>query len=118
MTARSCRGLYLDGAKNYKHRVPAKVPAGRFWAVTIYDPATRSLLENEGPNTVTSLRSPEVNSDGSIDVYFGPKMPEGKENNWGATVPGKGWFVAFRFYGPLEGYIEKSWVLNDIELVK
>jgi len=22
--------------------------------------------------------------------------------------------VAFRFYGPLEGYIEKTWVLNDL----
>jgi hypothetical protein len=25
--------------------------------------------------------------------------------------------VAFRFYGPLEGYIEKTWVLNDFELI-
>jgi hypothetical protein len=111
-------GVYLDGAKNYRLNVPANVPAGRFWAVTIYDPATRSLLGNEGPNTVTSLRNPEVNSNGSVDVYFGPKAPKGKENNWGATVPGKGWFVVFRFYGPLEGYIEKTWVLNDIELIK
>ena len=22
-----------------------------------------------------------------------------------------------RFFGPLEGYIEKTWVLNDLELV-
>jgi hypothetical protein len=40
-----------------------------------------------------------------------------KENNWGSTVPGKGWFVVFRFYGPLGGYINKTWVLNDIELI-
>jgi len=23
----------------------------------------------------------------------------------------------FRFYGPLEGYINKTWVLNDLELM-
>ena len=115
---RDADGAYLDGAKNYKLRVPAKVPAKRFWAITIYDPSTRSLLENTGPNTVGSLGDPEVNSDGSIDVYFGPKAPKGKEKNWGGTVPGKGWFVVFRFYGPLEGYIDKTWVLDDIELVK
>jgi magnesium transporter len=26
--------------------------------------------------------------------------------------------VAFRFYGPLEGYIEKTWVMNDFEPLK
>lgn len=30
----------------------------------------------------------------------------------------KGFFVVFRFYGPLDGYIEKTWVLNDFERVK
>lgn len=115
---RDADGAYLDGAKNYRLHVPADVPAKRFWAVTIYDPATRSLLDNEGPNTVSSLGDSEVNPDGSVDVYFGPKAPKGKEKNWVGTVPGKGWFVAFRFYGPLEGYIEKTWVLSDIELMK
>ena len=32
-----------------------------------------------------------VNADGSVDVYFGPKAPTGKENNWVRTIPGKGW---------------------------
>jgi hypothetical protein len=31
-----------------------------------------------------------VNADGSIDLYFGPKAPAGKEANWIQTVPGKG----------------------------
>ena len=25
------------------------------------------------------------------------------------------YFVVFRFYDPLEGYIEKTWVMNDFE---
>jgi hypothetical protein len=33
-------------------------------------------------------------------------------------MPGRGWFPYFRFYGPLEAYFDKSWQLNDIELVK
>ena len=28
-----------------------------------------------------------MNADGSVDVYFGPKVPAGKETNWVQTVP-------------------------------
>ena len=59
-----------------------------------------------------------MNADGSVDVYFGPEAPQGQESNWIKTDPDEGFFVVFRFYGPLEGYIEKTWVLNDFELVK
>ena len=58
------------------------------------------------------------NGDGSYDIYFGPKVPEGFENNWLETIPGKGWFVALRIYGPLEPWIEKSWRPGEIELVR
>ncbi len=108
-------GAYLDGAKRYRLRVPAKPPVKRFWAVTAYDPMSRSLLDSGGNITVGSLGKPEVNPDGSVDIYFGPKAPKGKEKNWIKTVPEKGFFVVFRFYGPLEGYIQKTWVLNDFE---
>ena len=57
----------------------------------------------------------EMNADGSADVYFGPQAPKGKENNWVPTNPEKGFFLIFRFYGPLEGIIDKSWKLNDLE---
>ena len=32
-----------------------------------------------------------VNSDGSIDILFGPSEP-GEKSNWIRTVPGKGFF--------------------------
>ena len=64
------------------------------------------------------MRNPKANPDGSVDVFFGPKPPGDQKNNWVKTNPEKGWFAVFRFYGPLEGYIEKTWVLNNIELVK
>ena len=111
-------GAFLMGNKSYRLRVPAKMPVKRFWAVTAYDPASRSLLKSDGNITVGSLGKPEVNKDGSVDIYFGQKAPEGKEKNFIKTDPEKGFFVVFRFYGPLEGYINKTWVLNDFELMK
>ena len=52
-------------------------------------------------------------------MYFGAELPKGaSEKNWIKTDPAKGFFVVFRFYGPLEGYIEKTWVLDDFELIK
>jgi hypothetical protein len=48
-------------------------------------------------------------------MYLGPKAPLGKETNWIATVPGKGYFTILRLYGPTEAAINKSWVPGDIE---
>ena len=56
-----------------------------------------------------------TNADGSLDLYFGPTAPAGKESNWVKTVPGRGWFVWFRFYGPTEAFFDKTWSLPDFE---
>ena len=117
---RDKEGEYLDGAVNYRLRIPANAPVKRFWAVTAYDPTTRGLLD-AGGNTnrsIGSMDKPVANADGSVDIFFGPSAaPKGKENNWVRTNAGKGFFVVFRFYGPTEGYIEKTWVLDDFERV-
>ena len=57
------------------------------------------------------------NSDGSVDIYCGPKAPAGFEKNWIPTVPGKNWFAYFRFYQPTEAYFDRSWPLRDFEQV-
>ena len=116
---RDDKGAFLDGGNNYRLRVPANVPIKRFWAVTAYDATTRGLLDAGGNTnkTVGSNENPVANADGSVDVYFGPKAPKGKEKNWVPTNSEKGFFVVFRFYGPEEGYINKTWVLNDFELI-
>jgi len=59
-----------------------------------------------------------INDDNSVDVYFGPKAPAGWENNWVQTVPGKGWNVLLRLYGPLEPWFEKKWKPGEFELAK
>jgi hypothetical protein len=58
-----------------------------------------------------------LNSDGSIDITFGPDAPKDK-TSWIKTVPGKGWFPIFRFYSPTEPFFDKSWKLEDIAEVK
>jgi hypothetical protein len=55
------------------------------------------------------------NSDGSVDLYFGPTAPKGYESNWVKTIPGRGWWVWFRFYSPTEAFFDKSWQLPDFE---
>jgi hypothetical protein len=59
-----------------------------------------------------------TNADGSIDLYFGPKAPAGREANWIQTVPGKGWFSLLRLYSPTEPWFDKTWRPGEIELVK
>lgn len=80
----------------------------------------QSAYAAEGGNiTLSSTRGIDVNQDDSVDVYFGPTLPKGaNEKNWIKTDPKKGFFVVFRFFGPLEGYIDKTWVLNDFELIE
>jgi hypothetical protein len=60
----------------------------------------------------------QQNADGSYDVYFGPEAPAGKESNWVQTVPGKGWHMLFRFYGPEQAWFDKTWRPSEIEMVE
>ena len=118
-TPRDSKGKFLDGAKNYRLHIPANIPVKNFWSVVVYDAQSRSILRNGEPfPSVSQYTGPTRNADSSIDVYFGPTAPTGKEKNWIKTVPGKGWFVLVRFYGPLEPFFDKSWKPSDIEEVK
>ena len=110
----------FDGAKTYKLHLPPNVPVNNFWAVTVYDTQTRSLLQTGQPFPTLGSQSKgfEKNADGSYDVYFAPKAPAGKNGNWVQTVPGKSWFTILRMYGPLEPWINKTWRPSEIELVK
>ena len=114
-TYRDASGAYLDGGQKYWLRLPEGIPARDFWSVTVYDAETRSLLQNSQPKpSISTYDQPEVNADGSIDIYFGPAAPEGKETNWIKTLPGKGWFTYIRIYGPLEPFFEQTWKPDDI----
>jgi hypothetical protein len=109
---------WLEGSNNYKLNVPPNVPVDDFWAVTVYDLKTASYLRGKDKSSVDSNQSAlKKNSDGSVDIYFGPKAPKGKEGNWIPTTEGRKFFLLFRFYGPQKAAKDGSWELNDIERV-
>ena len=81
-------GHWLDGSRNYALHVPADVPAKLFWQ-------GRGDRGSRDPDLVT-------NADGSVDRFYGPDAPPGREANWVQTIPGRHWFSYFRFYGPLQ----------------
>ena len=110
----------FDGSKTYKLTIPANVPAADFWAETVYDAQTRSQLQTNQayPSVGSQTDGIKVNEDGSYTIYFSPTAPEGFENNWLQTIPGKSWFVIHRMYGPEQAWIDKTWRPSEIELVK
>jgi hypothetical protein len=54
----------------------------------------------------------------SVDLYYGPTAPKGKEKNWVQTIPGQGWWVYLRFYAPTKAYFDKSWSIGNFEKLK
>ena len=75
-------GNRLDGGKSYRLHIPPNVPAAAFWSLTIYDIATRSMIQNASNDAAhSSYDKLKINADGSVDLYFGPRRPRA----WRAT---------------------------------
>ena len=113
-------GNPLDGSKTYKVHLPPNVPARDFWSFTLYDNQTRAMLQTDQqfPGVSSLDEDMQQNADGSFDVYFAPEAPAGKASNWIQTVPGKGWNMLFRLYGPLEPWFDKTWRPGDPEVIE
>ena len=116
---KDANGDIFDGGKTYKITLPGPIPAKDFWALTVYDNQTRSLLDTaqKSAGIDSNGKGVKADADGSVTIWFGPRAPAGEEANWVQTVPGKGWNVLLRLYGPLEPWFDKSWKPGDIELV-
>ena len=114
------KGQALDGSKTYKLHLPPNIPVKDFWALTMYDTQTRCQLQTDQqfPTLDSYKEGMKKNADGSIDVYFSPEAPKGQESNWLQSIPGKSWFVAWRVYGPLQPWLNQTWRVGEIELVK
>ncbi len=113
-------GNTFDGGKTYKFHVPPNPPMKDFWSFTIYDNQTRSMLQTDQrfPGIDGNKEGLVKNEDGSWDIYIGPKAPQGFENNWIQSIPGKGWNTIFRLYGPLEPWFDGEWYPSDAKLVE
>lgn len=115
MAIRDAAGDALDGSETYRLRVPANAPVTLYWSATVYDRETHALIRNVARASRAST-SPGIvaEPDGSVDLWFSPHVPAGREANWIPTVPGRGFEVLFRLYGPEKPFFEKQWVLPDL----
>jgi hypothetical protein len=103
-------GKPLDGSKTYKIHLPLNMPVKTFWSFVVYDNQTRSELQTDEqfPSIGSQKQGLVINPDTSVDVYFGPTVPACHEANWVQTVPGKGWNVLLRLYGPEQAWFNKT----------
>lgn len=113
--AKDDRGVYLDGGRDYRLEVPLPVPAGLFWSVTVYDAETRSQIQTDQDHA--ALRSlfelRDLPGEGTATLRFGPEPPTDDAGHWIRTIPGRGWFVYFRVYGPQTPVFDGSWRPGD-----
>ena len=110
-TPRDASGAFLDGGRQYRLRLPADIPAESFWSVAVDRPERPSIIG--WPRGAAT--GPDVNADGSVDLYFGPRAPQVKSRNWIRTIDGRGWFAVVRFDGPLPALFNQSWRPSDLE---
>lgn len=119
-TARDASGEFLNGSNTYKMHLPPNPPAALFWAVTAYNvtdgtmPETPQLLPS-----INSLGKVATNSDGSIDIWFGPAKPaDAADTNFVQTVSGRNFLAALRLYGTGVEFFDQTWKPDDVVKVK
>jgi hypothetical protein len=111
-------GRPFDGSETYRLTVPANAPVEQYWSVTAYDRQTHALIKNVSRASRSSqIPEMQMNVDGSVDIYFGPVAPAGKDLNWVPTDPARKFELMARFYAPKQELFEKSWKLPDVEKI-
>ena len=113
-------GKAVEAGKTYRVRIPKDTPAKQFWSITVYDNATWGFILNPLDRSGLGMFDKDkmkVNDDGSVDIYVGPKAPDGLESNWIPSMDKKP-VIWLRLYGPDEPFWKKTFKMPDIELVK
>jgi hypothetical protein len=74
----------LVGNKDYNLHLSPEFAAKEYWSVIAYDNETCLMIHTDQlwPSVYRSSKGLEVNQDGSVEVYFDPVIPIGKDNNW------------------------------------
>ena len=90
-------------------------PAKLFWSATVYDVATRCLIDNEQQRGDRGSRDADLGTTPtapSTCTSARPPPPAGRRT--GSRPSPANWFSYFRLYGPLEPYFDRTWKLADI----
>jgi hypothetical protein len=113
-------GAKLNGANKYvmhfeKGQTP---PANAFWSLTMYGP-DELLVDNPIDRyTIGDRNALKYNPDGSLDIYIQHETPgKDKEANW-LPAPADGFSVTMRLYWPKEAFLDGSWKIPPIRVVK
>jgi hypothetical protein len=118
MALKDSKGNRLEGSSTYRLHVPASVPVHQYWSVTAYDGNTHALIRDTPWSSRASTSAGlATNSDGSVDIRFGPAEPDGESANWVPTKACNIFETLFRFYGPEQALFDKSWKLPDIQKI-
>jgi hypothetical protein len=119
-TARDAQGEFLNGTNTYKLHLPPDPPAALFWAVTAYNvtdgtmPETPQLLPS-----INGFNNVVINSDGSVDIWFGPEKPAmAPQSNFVQVVSGRNFIAALRLYGTGAAFFDQTWKPDDVVKVK
>ena len=96
----------------YKIEVPADVPVGAFWSVSLYN-ADGFFEKNAHDGYVVNSVMGARNDDGSMTVHFGG-CDDGRAN---CLPVMDGWNYVIRLYQPGEEVLDGSWTFPDVELV-
>jgi hypothetical protein len=119
---------FLRGVETFLNGCPASLVAMRegmrqLGAVNRTIGITNTLMDARSlfltPNTESIYTGTWLDlKDGPIVAESPPEAPQGKKSNWIQTVPGKGFNVILRFYGPLQSWFDQSWRPGEIEPVE
>ena len=120
VATRDADGYFLNGSNHYKMHLPAGIPAKAFWAVTLYNISDGTMPETD--QLIPSRNGYEnvgKNSDGSIDLFFGPTKPDGVGDlNWIQTIKGRDFMAIMRLYGSDLAFYDQTWKPDDIVKLK
>jgi hypothetical protein len=117
---RDVQGEFLNGSNTYKLHLPPHPPAALFWAVTAYNITDGTMVET--PQLLPSINGfnkVATNSDGSVDLWFGPSKPaSAPHSNFIQTVSGRNFLVALRLYGTGVEFFDQTRKPDDVVKVQ
>jgi len=115
-------GAPLTGAKAYTVHLPAHLPVGAFWSLTMYQPdATGRLFFVDTPSkrfAVGDRTDLHAERDGSFDIFVQPTAPSGERVvNWLPSPKGP-FRIVFRAYRPGPDLLDGSFKLPPVEVTE